>query len=96
MPEPLEVSYQELKHLVSDRALKGETVLLNMGPQHPSTHGVLRLLLELDGEVIVNCIPDIGFLHTGIEKNMESKRWEMAEVMTDRTDYLKTTGNNQP
>ena len=88
MAEPLEVNYQELKHLVSDRALQGETVLLNMGPQHPSTHGVLRLLLELDGEVIVNCVPDIGFLHTGIEKNMESKRWEMAEVMTDRLcDY---------
>ena len=94
MPEPLEVSYQELKHLVSERALQGDTVLLNMGPQHPSTHGVLRLLLELDGEVIINCVPDIGFLHTGIEKNMESKRWEMAEVMTDRTDYLNTTGNN--
>src|SRR4030043_174836 len=94
MPEPLEVNYQELQHLVSERALKGDTVLLNMGPQHPSTHGVLRLLLELDGEVIINCIPDIGFLHTGIEKNMESKRWEMAEVMTDRTDYLNTTGNN--
>jgi NADH-quinone oxidoreductase subunit D len=94
MAEPLEVSYQELKHLVSERALQGDTVLLNMGPQHPSTHGVLRLLLELDGEVIINCVPDIGFLHTGIEKNMESKRWEMAEVMTDRTDYLNTTGNN--
>lgn len=94
MAEPLEVNYQELKHLVSERALKGETVLLNMGPQHPSTHGVLRLLLELDGEVIINCVPDIGFLHTGIEKNMESKRWELAEVMTDRTDYLNNTGNN--
>jgi NADH-quinone oxidoreductase subunit D len=94
MAEPLEVNYQELKHLVSERALKGDTVLLNMGPQHPSTHGVLRLLLELDGEVIVNCVPDIGFLHTGIEKNMESKRWELAEVMTDRTDYLNNTGNN--
>jgi NADH-quinone oxidoreductase subunit D len=94
MDEPLEVGYKELQHLVSERALKGETVLLNMGPQHPSTHGVLRLLLELDGEVIINCIPDIGFLHTGIEKNMETKRWEMAEVMTDRTDYLNNTGNN--
>jgi NADH-quinone oxidoreductase subunit D len=94
MAEPLEVNYQELKHLVSERALSGETVLLNMGPQHPSTHGVLRLLLELDGEIIINCLPDIGFLHTGIEKNMESKRWEMAEVMTDRADYLNNTGNN--
>ena len=94
MAEPLEIDYPNLKHLVSERALNGETVLLNMGPQHPSTHGVLRLLLELDGEVIVNCIPDIGFLHTGIEKNMEAKRWELAEVMTDRTDYLNNTGNN--
>lgn len=94
MAQPLEIDYPELKHLVSKRAFKGETVLLNMGPQHPSTHGVLRLLLELDGEVIVNCVPDIGFLHTGIEKNMEAKRWELAEVMTDRTDYLNNTGNN--
>src|SRR4030067_2764733 len=94
MFEKTEITLDELRHLVSDRALQGETMLLNMGPQHPSTHGVLRLLLELDGEVIVNCVPDIGFLHTGIEKNMESKRWEMAEVMTDRTDYLNNTGNN--
>src|SRR5512137_1353754 len=94
MVEPLEIDYPELKNLVSERALKGETILLNMGPQHPSTHGVLRLLLELDGEVILNCVPDVGFLHTGIEKNMEAKRWEMAEVMTDRTDYLNNTGNN--
>jgi NADH-quinone oxidoreductase subunit D len=94
MAEPIEVNFPELKHLVSERAFKGETVLLNMGPQHPSTHGVLRLLLELDGEVIVNCVPDIGFLHTGIEKNMEAKRWLQAEVMTDRTDYLNNTGNN--
>jgi len=94
MADPIELDYPELKHLVSERALKGETVLLNMGPQHPSTHGVLRLLLELDGETIVNCVPDIGFLHTGIEKNMEAKRWELAEVMTDRTDYLNNTGNN--
>ncbi len=74
--------------------MSGETVLLNMGPQHPSTHGVLRLLLELDGEIVINCIPDIGFLHTGIEKTMESKRYEQAEVMTDRLDYLNTVGNN--
>ncbi len=88
------VSLDEIKHLVSERAINGETMLLNMGPQHPSTHGVLRLLLELDGETIVNCIPDIGFLHTGVEKNMEAKRYEQAEVMTDRLDYLNTMGNN--
>ena len=83
-----------MTHLVSTRALSGETMLLNMGPQHPSTHGVLRLLLELDGETVVNCIPDIGFLHTGIEKNMEAKTYQKAEVMTDRLDYLYTIGNN--
>lgn len=88
------VSMDEIKHLVSNRAIEGETVLLNMGPQHPSTHGVLRLLLELDGEEIVNCIPDIGFLHTGIEKNMEAKTYLKAEVMSDRLDYLNNMGNN--
>ncbi|MGE5223542.1 MAG: NADH dehydrogenase (quinone) subunit D [Omnitrophica WOR_2 bacterium] len=65
-----------------------------MGPQHPSTHGVLRLLLELDGETVINCIPDVGFLHTGIEKNIEVKTYEKAEVMTDRIDYLNNLGNN--
>ena len=94
MLEQMEVSFDELKHLVSDRAVEGETMLLNMGPQHPSTHGVLRLLLELDGETVVNCVPDIGFLHTGIEKNMEAKTYLKAEVMTDRMDYLNTVGNN--
>jgi NADH-quinone oxidoreductase subunit D len=89
-----EASMEEIKHLVSNRAIEGETVLLNMGPQHPSTHGVLRLLLELDGEEVVNCIPDVGFLHTGIEKNMEAKTYEKAEVMSDRLDYLNNIGNN--
>jgi NADH-quinone oxidoreductase subunit D len=84
----------EIKHLVSERAIQGETVLLNMGPQHPSTHGVLRLLLELEGETVINCIPDVGFLHTGIEKNMEAKTYVKAEVMTDRLDYLNNMGNN--
>ncbi|HLO30555.1 MAG TPA: NADH dehydrogenase (quinone) subunit D [Anaerolineales bacterium] len=89
-----EVSIDQFKHLVSERALTGETMLLNMGPQHPSTHGVLRLLLELDGETIVNAIPDIGYLHTGIEKNMEAKTYLKAEVMSDRLDYMNNTGNN--
>ncbi|MBN8583395.1 MAG: NADH-quinone oxidoreductase subunit D [Anaerolineae bacterium] len=89
-----EVSIDQYKHLVSERALTGETMLLNMGPQHPSTHGVLRLLLELDGEIVINCIPDIGYLHTGIEKNMEAKTYQKAEVMTDRLDYMNTMGNN--
>ncbi|HEX7556933.1 MAG TPA: NADH-quinone oxidoreductase subunit D, partial [Leptolinea sp.] len=94
MPDYRDTNIEELRHLVSDRAMTGETLLLNMGPQHPSTHGVLRLLLELDGEIVQNCIPDIGFLHTGVEKNMESKTYQKAEVMTDRLDYLNPIGNN--
>jgi len=90
----MEVTVDQLRGLVSERAIEGETMLLNMGPQHPSTHGVLRLLLELDGEIIVNCVPDIGFLHSGIEKNMEAKTYEKALVMTDRMDYLNNLGNN--
>jgi NADH-quinone oxidoreductase subunit D len=86
-------SFDEIKHLVSNRAIEGETMLLNMGPQHPSTHGVLRLLLELDGETIINVVPDVGFLHTGVEKNMEAKTYAKAEVMADRLDYMNTIGN---
>ncbi len=89
-----EIPVGPYKHLVSERAVSGETMILNMGPQHPSTHGVLRLVLELDGEVIVNCIPEIGYLHTGIEKNMEAKTYLKAEVMTDRLDYMNNMGNN--
>ena len=94
MTDDQEVDLEKYKHLVSVRALQGETMLLNMGPQHPSTHGVLRLILELDGEIVVNVIPDVGFLHTGIEKDMESKRYLQAEVMTDRPDYMDSLGNN--
>ncbi len=90
----LDITLEQLKRLVSPRAFTGETMLLNMGPQHPSTHGVLRLLLELDGETIVNCIPDIGYLHTGIEKTAESKTFVKAIPLTDRTDYLAPMSNN--
>ncbi len=67
---------------------------LNMGPQHPSTHGVLRVVLELDGETIVTAIPDIGFLHTGIEKECEVKTWQQVVTLTDRVDYLANLSNN--
>jgi NADH-quinone oxidoreductase subunit D len=87
-------SLDELKGLVSERAMTGETMLLNMGPHHPSTHGVLRLLLELDGEEIISCLPDIGYLHTGIEKNIESKTYEKGVTLTDRMDYLAPMSNN--
>ncbi|RRR74834.1 MAG: NADH dehydrogenase (quinone) subunit D [Candidatus Viridilinea halotolerans] len=71
-----------------------ETMVLNMGPHHPSTHGVLRIVIELDGEIVVNLAPDVGFLHTGIEKNMESKTYQKAVVLTDRMDYLAPLSNN--
>jgi NADH-quinone oxidoreductase subunit D len=69
-------------------------MLLNMGPQHPSTHGVLRLLLELDGETVVSAKPDIGYLHTGIEKEFEVKFYQQAVTLTDRIDYLAPLSNN--
>jgi NADH-quinone oxidoreductase subunit D len=77
-----------------NKPLKTETMILNMGPQHPSTHGVLRLELELDGEKIVNCVPHMGYLHTGIEKTMENKTYHQAIVCTDRVDYLAPMSNN--
>jgi NADH-quinone oxidoreductase subunit D len=67
---------------------------LNMGPQHPSTHGVLRLELQLDGETIVDCRPDIGYLHTGIEKEFEVKTYQQGVTLTDRIDYLAPLSNN--
>jgi len=70
------------------------TMTLNMGPQHPSTHGVLRLLLEIDGETIVRLMPDIGFLHTGIEKTCEAKFYQQGVPLTDRIDYLCPLTNN--
>jgi len=71
----------------------GYTVM-NMGPQHPSTHGVLRLVLTLDGERVVDTVPDIGFLHTGIEKTAEVKTYNQALTLTDRMDYLAPLSNN--
>jgi NADH-quinone oxidoreductase subunit D len=73
---------------------KPRTLSLNMGPQHPSTHGVLRLELELDGETIVKCQPDIGYLHTGIEKEFEVKNYQQGVTLTDRIDYLAPLSNN--
>ena len=70
------------------------TMVLNMGPQHPSTHGVLRLLLELDGETILKAAPDIGYLHTGIEKEFEVKTYQQGVTLTDRIDYLAPLSNN--
>ncbi len=71
-----------------------KTMVLNMGPQHPSTHGVLRVALELDGETVVKAVPDLGYLHTGIEKSCEHKTYSQAITLTDRMDYLNPLGNN--
>jgi len=84
----------ELKGLVSERAMTGETMLLNMGPHHPSTHGVLRLVVELDGETVVNIDPDLGYLHSGFEKTGENKRYKDFVYYTDRMDYLSSMNNN--
>jgi NADH-quinone oxidoreductase subunit D len=76
-----------------DQPLESE-MTLSMGPQHPSTHGVLRLDLRLDGELVIGCIPDIGYLHTGMEKLFEYKKYQQGIVITDRMDYLNPLGNN--
>ncbi|MFT4112037.1 NADH dehydrogenase (quinone) subunit D [Silvibacterium sp.] len=73
---------------------KDRTLVLNMGPQHPSTHGVLRLVVEIDGETVLNVVPDIGYLHTGIEKTCEAKFYQQVVPMTDRIDYLSPMTNN--
>jgi NADH-quinone oxidoreductase subunit D len=68
--------------------IRQETMIINMGPQHPSTHGVLRLLMELDGETVIKCTPIIGYLHTGIEKNTEYRTWMQGVTYVTRADYL--------
>ncbi len=73
---------------------KDRTMVLNMGPQHPSTHGVLRLVLEIDGETVLRVVPDIGYLHTGIEKTCEAKFYQQVVPLTDRIDYLSPMTNN--
>ena len=78
---------------VVDRPLDTQ-MTISMGPQHPSTHGVLRLELVLDGEMVVKCTPDIGYLHTGMEKLFEYRKYQQGIVITDRMDYLNPLGNN--
>src|SRR6201988_958411 len=74
--------------------LRTETMTVNMGPQHPSTHGVLRLVMELDGEVVQSVIPTIGYLHTGIEKTAEQKKWQQVIPLVERMDYLGAQSNS--
>src|SRR5580765_4611542 len=74
--------------------LRTETMTVNMGPQHPSTHGVLRIVLELDGEIVRSAAPTIGFLHTGIEKTCEQKQWQQVIPLVERMDYLSAQSNS--
>jgi NADH-quinone oxidoreductase subunit D len=74
--------------------IKTEVMTVNMGPQHPSTHGVLRLVLELDGETVLSATPTIGYLHTGIEKTTEQKKWQQVIPLVERMDYLSAQSNS--
>jgi NADH-quinone oxidoreductase subunit D len=87
------VADSERRHHGTD-PIADQTMVINMGPQHPSTHGVLRLVLEIDGETVVSLAPDIGYLHTGIEKTCEAKFYQQVVPLTDRIDYLAPMTNN--
>jgi NADH-quinone oxidoreductase subunit D len=88
------ITAEAAEQTVVQPSVNGRRMTLNMGPQHPSTHGVLRVVLELDGETILTAVPDIGFLHTGIEKECEVKTWQQVVTLTDRVDYLANLSNN--
>jgi NADH-quinone oxidoreductase subunit D len=92
LEEPRTLQVDESEQL--DESTRRDTMTINMGPQHPSTHGVLRLVLTLDGETILKAQPDIGYLHTGIEKTAEDKSYLKSLVVTDRMDYLAPLCNN--
>ena len=92
---------QELEHTYTvensqqlEDGSRSDVMTINMGPQHPSTHGVLRLILSIEGETVLKAVPDIGFLHTGIEKTAEAKSYHQALVLTDRMDDLAPLNNN--
>ncbi|TMF45847.1 MAG: NADH-quinone oxidoreductase subunit D [Chloroflexi bacterium] len=92
--QDIEAQYVIEDSQVREDGQRVDTMTINMGPQHPSTHGVLRLILTIEGETIVKAVPDIGFLHTGIEKTAEAKTYHQALVLTDRMDYLAPLNNN--
>ncbi|RKH81042.1 NADH-quinone oxidoreductase subunit D, partial [Corallococcus praedator] len=93
-PDTLARSLQGLQTAQEGGELLGETLTLNMGPSHPSTHGVLRIVLELDGELITKAWPDIGYLHRGDEKIAENMQYNQFVPYTDRLDYLAPLANN--
>ncbi|QBD80184.1 NADH-quinone oxidoreductase subunit D [Ktedonosporobacter rubrisoli] len=92
--QKLENTYTIEESQSLDDGQRSDTMTINMGPQHPSTHGVLRLILTIEGETVLKVVPDIGYLHTGIEKTAEAKTYHQALVLTDRMDYLTNLNNN--
>jgi NADH-quinone oxidoreductase subunit D len=88
MNVPAEIGGPEVGQGVQAQRLRDDLLVVNMGPQHPSTHGVLRLVLTLDGETVVDCKPVVGYLHTGIEKNAEYRTWQQGVTFVTRMDYL--------
>ncbi len=92
---PYRVDFQTDRSISEGLKRQGPgNMIINMGPQHPSTHGVLRLVLELDGEEVVDCVPDVGYLHRGMEKLAEIKGYHRFIPYTDRMDYMNPMGNN--
>jgi NADH-quinone oxidoreductase subunit D len=91
MPEPIGTPILEAP---AAEGAHDQHMVLNLGPQHPATHGVLRLVIELDGEIVVRLYPEIGYLHTGIEKTCEAKFYQQVVPLTDRVDYLSPMANN--
>ena len=92
---PYRLDFDTDRTITEDLKRKGRgNMVINMGPQHPSTHGVLRLVLELDGEQVVDCVPDVGYLHRGMEKLAETKGYHRFIPYTDRMDYMNPMGNN--
>src|SRR5580765_869989 len=93
-PAPAPTSGLQPHYTIEQDELNPEIITINMGPSHPSTHGVLRLVLELEGEKVVSCTPHLGYLHRGMEKIAENKTYNQFVPYTDRLDYLAPLSNN--
>src|SRR5438034_2877801 len=93
-PDTLSRASQAAERAGEASDLLGEKLILNMGPSHPATHGVLRIILELDGELVTKATPDVGYLHRGDEKIAENMQYNQFVPYTDRLDYLAPLANN--
>ena len=94
IPDSAARAARQFEQAQAERGPLGEKLILNMGPSHPSTHGVLRIVLELDGEIVTSAVPDIGYLHRGDEKIAENMTYNQFVPYTDRLDYLAPLANN--